>query len=71
MTARKQTHRVGKTEIVHSTWTKQIIFTDIEGNTRVIDDSSTGHVMKMVEAIQKGSGKKVQASQRHEEQDAH
>ncbi len=61
MTTRKHTIKVGKTEITHSTWTKQLTFVDIEGNERLIDDSATGHVMKLIEVIKKGSGKKPQA----------
>ena len=38
---------------------------DIEGNERQIDDE-VGHVMRLVEAIKKGSGKTPQANQRHD-----
>ena len=51
MTTRKHTIKVGKTEIVHS-WSNQITFVDVEGKDRQIDDSATGHVMKMIDAIQ-------------------
>ena len=36
---------------------------DTEGNERQIDDE-VGHVIKLVEAIKDGSGKKPQANQR-------
>ena len=53
--------KVGKTEIVHSTWSKQITFVDVEGNERQID-YTVGHVMRLIEVIKKGSGKAVQGS---------
>ncbi len=65
MTTRKHTIKVGKAEIVHSTWSKQITFVDIEGNERQIDDE-VGHVMRLVEVIQKGSGKKIQPNVTHD-----
>ncbi len=65
MTTRKQTIRVGKTSITHSTWSNVITFVNHEGVERRIEDA-TSHVMELVEAIKKGSGKTVQANQRHD-----
>ena len=65
MTTHKHTIKAGKTEIVHSSWSNTITFTNHEGVERQIDDA-TGHVMELVEAINKGSGNKPQANQRHD-----
>ena len=65
MTTRKKTINVGKTEIVHSSWSNTITFVNHEGVERRIDDA-TGHVMELVEAIIRGSGKTPQANQRHD-----
>ncbi len=61
----KQTIRVGKTSLVHSSWSQTITFVNHEGVERRIEDA-TGHVMELVEAIKKGSGKLPQANQRHD-----
>lgn len=61
MSHRKQTIEVGKTSIVHSSWSKIITFTDVEGNERQIDDT-VGHVMRLIDVIQNGSGKAVQGN---------
>ena len=59
MTTRKQTSKVGKATITHSSWSNTITFVNHEGVERRIDDA-TGHVMELVEAIKKGSGKTPQ-----------
>ncbi len=61
----KRTIKVGKTSLVHSTWSKTITFVNHEGVERRIDDTS-GHVMELVEAIMEGSGKTPQPNQRHD-----
>ena len=65
MTTRKRTIKVGKTSLVHSAWSDRITFVNHEGVERRLDDA-TGHVMELVEAIKKGSGKKPQANHRHD-----